>query len=299
MLARAGLTDVCIFINVLSVHQHTGCPNSTNMLAPVSVAAFCLLPRSLPYLPVSVAYSNATGWAAVVSLGDHAARRRHRDSIPGTVALVAVCMPAGLAMRGGSASAIGVRQRAACDAQRVWCAARGRASVCPAGVTRDQSVEGPRLTHTRSRKQKKQICEAGPTSVSLAHIKKKMSLPAWSNVSLSGRVAAAVIGTLYLLQSVAPTVRSVFALVPARCVCLDGDGDRLTHTVVWRLCRPRRLKAHVQGTAERTEEGRGAGGLGPSTTRPLLTSTTRTSVFSLTVSQTNTHTGSCHACGNC
>lgn len=43
------------------------------------------------------------------------------------------------------------------------------------------------------------------------------SLPAWAhNVSASGRVAAAVVASLYLLQLVAPGVRTVFALVPAR-----------------------------------------------------------------------------------
>ena len=42
-------------------------------------------------------------------------------------------------------------------------------------------------------------------------------LPAWAaNVALTGRVAAATVTALFVLQLVAPGVRPVFALVPAR-----------------------------------------------------------------------------------
>ena len=50
-----------------------------------------------------------------------------------------------------------------------------------------------------------------------------MSLPPWAaTVSLTGRIAAGVIFALYALQAVAPGVRTVLGLVPARCVWRKG-----------------------------------------------------------------------------
>lgn len=101
--------------------------------------------------------------------------------------------------------------------------------------------------------------------MSRTHKKKRvgeqMSLPAWAhNVSLSGRVAAAVVGTLYLLQLLAPSVRSVFALVPARCVCFDGDGKDW-RTVARVVCGPRRQNRRMlRGT--RITLGRAGAGVG-------------------------------------
>lgn len=242
------------------------------MLSPVCVAAFVPSPCSLPYSPVSVAYSNATGWAAVGSLGDHAARRRHRDNRPGTVALVAVCMPAGLAMRGGSGSAIGVQ---ACGLCRAACVVRrpGACTCVPRGVTHATTGWGGRAPHNHSRENKKNVKQ---TRRRVSHTQKKTRrranvAPRLGTQRVPQRPRRGGRGGHAVPAATSGAVRAVRVCAGAGAVRLFGwRWEGLAHGGSGGVWAKAPEQKHAQGNADHAGEGRGGGGLGPSTTRALF-----------------------------